>query len=201
MFTENPATGKTDGRQNDDPRSWKIHPPSFDFHHAKLVFTGDGKEEELVKLIKDNTEAVRKEKDRIVIASQNFRVEIVKNNNGTMESSVTIHDERPSKSLAERLLKKIMTEHKQTKSGVALRVVSLQVLGHPSPQEWLSASREIHTRLCGMSSRPDAVFVFQKRWSGEYLFWDEVGFWTTIEKGRIALEPTSQFLLNHERLE
>lgn len=179
--------------------------PPYHIVKAKLVFTGDGNEEEVIKLINQNKPVISGAQQSIKLESKNFRIEMEKKKVSKLEetrSMVTTHDERPIKSYADRLLKKILAEHEQTKSKVALRVVVLQILGPPAAEMWNDILKEVHKRLCGLPSRPDVVLMFMKRWgSSDALYWDEVGFLTTTQRGRNAFEETAQFMLDHERLE
>jgi predicted DNA binding CopG/RHH family protein len=179
--------------------------PPYHKIRAKLIFTGDGTEEEVVALIKKNADALTGDQENITMQSENFRIEMQKKKVEKLENTesfVTTHDERPAKSVAERLLKKIREEHEQTKSRIALRVVVLQILGPPSAQVWLDAIKKVHRRLNGLPSKPDVVLMFMKRWnSNDELFWDAVGFMTTTQRGKDAFDETVDFMLKHEKLE
>jgi hypothetical protein len=179
--------------------------PPYKKIRAKLIFTGDGNEEEVVGLIQKNRELIAGDQESIVLKSENFRIEMQRKSVEKLEeteSFVTTHDERPVKSIAERLLKKIRAEHEQTKSAIALRVVVLQILGRPSAQVWEESIKEVHRRLSGLPSKPDVVLIFKKSWNqDDDLFWDAVGYMTTTQRGKDAFDDTVQFMLDHEKLD
>lgn len=162
-----------------------------------VVKTDEASIEEAQQLISDNTQKLRGLEGAITIETPNVRFEVEKSKEE--RTFVVLVDKRDDLSLADRLLRKIDDENRQIKSEIPVRVVALQILGHPPATEWNAAVKEIHARLRRKRSAPDAVFFFQKRWSGDHWYLDIIGFVSISIKGEVFF-ATSQFCEKNERL-
>lgn len=168
---------------------------------SEIILTGeDVTLREIQTLIDQNEESLRSFEDTTNIESENCRIECVrpKVKPELPKGECKLRDRRPSKSLAERLIDKIRVEHKQTKSAIATRVVCLQVFGKPTREEWLAALNEVYSRMEGRSSKPDAVFLFKRRWTDESCFMDIIGFMAFTEKGEVFTPVSEVFNQNEE---
>ncbi len=150
--------------------------------------------EEIVALA--NTHPQGQIEEKTILESENVRFIVTKSqepNSGWFRQ----RDLREGRTLAERMLRKIDDENKQTSSHIPIRVVALQLAGRPSPDEWRNAEQEIFRRLKNKRSKPDVVMFFKKRWDGTNIFFD---IWSSLHvttKGEL-LTPTAEFCNENE---
>jgi hypothetical protein len=167
----------------------------FGFCDFLMEIKNDGATKEEVKKLLENFPKGQVQKETIV-ESSNLRF-IINKSEKENSSSLKQKDLRIGLSLAERMLKKIDDENKQTSSKIAIRVVALQLAGRPRGNEWETAEKEIFERLKNKQSKPDVVFFFKKVWDGQNICLD---LWSSLHltyKGEL-LSATTDFLSKNE---
>ncbi|MBP7113993.1 MAG: hypothetical protein KBA40_00915 [Candidatus Peribacteraceae bacterium] len=154
---------------------------------------------EIEALLDANKELLAKFTKKEIIETTNVSVEIVRRSD--KRSAVYQVDKRPRLSLAERLLKKIDDENRQTKTAIATRIVALLLLGNISPEVWAATMDEMGRRLPGKKSKPDSVFFFQKKWVEGQCRLRLLGYIPTTSKGEAEIfGPTLDFMEEQDSL-
>lgn len=167
---------------------------------AKVILkTEEAKLHEIESLLDANQELLSKFTEKEIIETRNVAIEVTRRND--RRAAVYQVDSRPRLSLAERLLKKIDDENRQTKTAIATRIVALLLLGNISSEDWTNTMDEMARRLPGKKSKPDSVFFFQKKWVDGQCRLRLLGFIPTTEKGEAGIfGPTLDFMEEHDAL-